>query len=79
MNKDDRKRFNRVKNLHRKIVKEAELLPLKALEFKTGTLAVSEAILKTIDEKKFVTNYQVQAFENILTGIKAWTKRRKKK
>jgi len=79
MKKEDQKRFNRVKNLHRKIVKEAELLPLKAIEFKEGTLSVSEAILKTIDEKKFVTNFQVQAFENILTGIKEWTKRKKKK
>jgi len=78
MTKDDKKRYARLKSLHQKIVREAELLPIKALEFKEGTLHTAEAIMHTVTEMDFVTNLQVQAFENILTGIKAWTKRRKK-
>ena len=79
MDKESRKRYNRLKNLFRKIQQESQKLPIKALEFKEGTTQVSEAIMQTVAEKKFVTKLQIQAFENILAGIKQWTKRRKKK
>lgn len=77
MDRKEKKRFFKAKSLHTKIMREAERLPVKAEEFKYSTQEVATAILKTITEKKFVTDSQLQALENIFTGIRAWTKRHK--
>ncbi len=72
------KKFHKLRKLYSQILNESALLPLKAIEFKEGTKITAEAIMKTVEEKHFVTDLQLQALTNILTGIKAWTKRRKK-
>ena len=71
------KRIAKAKRLVKRIDTEAKKLPKIAYYFGAGISLTAKEIFRTIKEKKWATDRQLQALENMLHGAKQWTGKRK--
>lgn len=62
----------------RKIEAEATKVPEKGKEFSESVLLTTREIISTIEKKEFATLRQIEALQNMLGGLKQWTKQRKR-
>ena len=61
-------------NLVEKIEEEAECVPERGEDFAASVLDKAKAIGATIDEREHVTEAQMDALKNMLSGLERWTR-----
>lgn len=61
-------------SLVEQIEEEAECVPERGEDFAASVLDKAKAIGRTIDELEHVTEAQMAALENMLSGLERWTR-----
>ena len=76
---DKKKALRKAEKLLKKIEVDVDKVPMKGQEFAQSVLQLSTEIVQFIREHNYGTSLQLQALQNMHTGVKAWIREKKKK